>query len=688
MKYFTIARLSQFTNWLVAALLLVPSSVWAQAPADYYDLVEGKSNKELKTALYTIIKEGTRLSYGSGSGGTWSGFEKSDLHPEGYVWDMYSLNKRYFPGNAAAPGGMNIEHSVAKSWWGGTKNDAYKDLYHLNPSDIDANSRRSNYPLGIVSNPSWENGSIKVGNNTFGAEYSGSAFEPLDEYKGDFARAYLYMFTCYENLSWTGTQAPTMIVKGETWPMLKPWAKDLLVQWTRQDPVSSKEINRAEEIYKLQKNRNPYIDYPELVEYLWGNMVGQAFSLNTTAPAITSPSYNSTITLPEVHWTSSSQIMMEVKGRNLEGGNINIAITGQAAAKFTVTPQSLTADEVNNGVQVQVTYNPIIAGSDAVTLTISGANLERDVVVTLSGSATDNFSALPATEIKSTSFVANWTPSSLALDYEVALYEKVVEVGNGLTVLADEDFSVFPQGWDSDGYTEVSGGVIRLGSGSNPGSITSPVFDLTSPSILTIKAKRYSSDSDARIFVEVDGDLVGEFLTGSSEETFELEIPQQTKESIIEIYALKNKRVYINELKIETGGDKVTYPMVEGYPRRTGIATNVLISDLNPETTYYYTVTTIAAESVTSSPMTVTTQTATSTPSDIISQIKVWAGNGQIFAESVPQGATINVYDLTGVIVKQRIDCAPFEQINLSRKGLYIVEIKSNEGRKVTKVTL
>ncbi|MGL5895309.1 MAG: T9SS type A sorting domain-containing protein, partial [Bacteroidales bacterium] len=85
---------------------------------------------------------------------------------------------------------------------------------------------------------------------------------------------------------------------------------------------------------------------------------------------------------------------------------------------------------------------------------------------------------------------------------------------------------------------------------------------------------------------------------------------------------------------------------------------------------------------------TVTTQTATSTPSDIISQIKVWAGNGQIFAEAVPQGATINVYDLTGVIVKQRIDCAPFEQINLSRKGLYIVEIKSNEGRKVTKVTL
>ncbi|MGL4992998.1 MAG: endonuclease [Bacteroidales bacterium] len=675
-------------NWLVAALLLGPSSLWAQAPADYYDLVEGKSNKELKTALYTIIKEGTRLSYGSGSGATWSGFEKSDLHPEGYVWDMYSLNKRYFPGSGKAPGGMNIEHSVAKSWWGGTNNDAYKDLYHLNPSDIDANSRRSNYPLGIVSNPSWDNGAIKVGKNSFGTEYSDNAFEPLDEYKGDFARAYLYMFTCYENYSWTGTQAPTMIVKGETWPMLRPWAKDLLVQWTRQDPVSEKEINRAEEIYKLQKNRNPYIDYPELIEYLWGNMVGQPFTLNSSAPAITSPTYNSTISMPEVHWTSTSQIMMEIKGRNLEGGNINISVTGEAAARFIVTPQTLTADQVNSGVQIQVIYTPIIAGSESVTLTISGANIERDVVVTLIGSATDNFSALPATEVKSTSFVANWTPSSLATDYEVSLYKKVVEVGNGLTVLADEDFSSFPQGWEESGYTEVKDGMIRLASGSNPGILTSPIYDLTSPSVITIKAKKYGSDSDARIFVDVDGELVGEFLTGSAEETFVLEIPSQTKESTIEIYAAKNKRVYINELKIETGGDKVTYPMVEGYPRRAGKTTNMLISDLDAETIYYYTVTTVAADPVISSPMTVTTQTATSTPSDVISQIKVWAGNGQIFAEALPQGSTISIYDLTGVIVKQRIDCAPFEQITLSRKGLYIVEVKSNEGRKVAKVTL
>jgi endonuclease I len=128
---------------------------------------------------------------------------------------------------------MNIEHSVAKSWWGGTNNNAYKDLYHLNPSDATANSARSNYPLGINNGSKFDNGSIKVGNNTYSTEYSGLCFEPLDEYKGDFARAYMYMFTCYEDLSWTGTNAPTMLNANETWPMLKPWAKDLLLTWSR-----------------------------------------------------------------------------------------------------------------------------------------------------------------------------------------------------------------------------------------------------------------------------------------------------------------------------------------------------------------------------------------------------------------------------------------------------------------------
>lgn len=265
-------KLSASIVLLLGALYLV-----AQVPAGYYYSAEGKSGKELKTALHQIIRQGKRLSYGSGAGKTWSGFEQSDLHPDGYVWDMYSLNKRYFPGGAKVPSGMNIEHSVAKSWWGGTNNDAYKDLYHLNPSDISANSARSNYPLGVNNGSKFNNGSIKVGYNTFGTEYSGLSFEPLDEYKGDFARAYMYMFTCYENFTWTGTSAPSMLVAKETWPMLRNWAKTMLLEWHRNDPVSQKERSRMAAIYTLQDNRNPFIDYPELAEFIWGSSSTQAW---------------------------------------------------------------------------------------------------------------------------------------------------------------------------------------------------------------------------------------------------------------------------------------------------------------------------------------------------------------------------------------------------------------------------
>lgn len=246
-------------------------------PVDsYYILANGKSGAELKTALCNIIKGGKRLEYGSGPGRTWSGFEKTDLHPEGHVWDMYSYNKVTFPGNGGVPSGMNIEHSVAKSWWGGSKNDAYKDLYHLNPSNSNANSARSSYPLGIVKNGK-VTGSLKIGNNSFGNEYGGLSFEPLDTYKGDFARAYMYMFTCYETLNWSSDNAKAMLKQNEKYPMLRPWAAQMLVEWSRQDPVSDKELKRAAEIFKIQNNRNPFIDYPELAEFLWGKYTGKPF---------------------------------------------------------------------------------------------------------------------------------------------------------------------------------------------------------------------------------------------------------------------------------------------------------------------------------------------------------------------------------------------------------------------------
>lgn len=261
---------------LVLVLHVFLLSGWAQE--EYYTSIDGVSGgATLKNALYNLLKDHTRISYGDGSSSTWGAFYYTDRDPAtNRVYDMYSGEVRYFGSVGDAISGMNIEHSVAKSWWDGVKNDAYHDLHHLNPSDKDANSRKSNYPLAELESVSWDNGVTFVGKATINGS-SVSAFEPCDEYKGDFARTYMYMFTCYQNLTYKYTW---MNYENSTYPTFKPWAVELLLKWHKQDPVSQKEIDRNNAVYNIQGNRNPYVDYPQLAEYVWGDSVNYTFSLN------------------------------------------------------------------------------------------------------------------------------------------------------------------------------------------------------------------------------------------------------------------------------------------------------------------------------------------------------------------------------------------------------------------------
>ena len=248
------------------------------AQESYYTSIDGvKGGATLKTALYELIRVHERISYGSGSTSTWGAFYSTDRNPaNNQVYDMYSSEVRYFTSKGSAISGMNIEHSVAKSWWGGGKNDAYCDLHHLNPSDQNANSRKSNYPMAELESVSWDNGVTFVGKATIDGS-SINAYEPCDEYKGDFARTFMYMFTCYQNLTYEYTW---MNYASSTYPTLKPWAVELLLKWSKQDPVSEKEVARNNAVYAIQGNRNPYIDYPQLAEYVWGDSVDYTFNLS------------------------------------------------------------------------------------------------------------------------------------------------------------------------------------------------------------------------------------------------------------------------------------------------------------------------------------------------------------------------------------------------------------------------
>lgn len=256
-------------------------------PAGYYNAAVGKYGASLKTALSGIVETHTQRLYSD----LWGDFQTTDKRADGKVWDIYSSSTNYTfvtnqCGNYSGEGSCyNREHSFPKSWFGvssGNENTVPMgtDLFHLYPSDGYVNGRRSNYPFGEVGTATYSsaNGYSKLGSAASGLGYSGTVFEPADELKGDLARTYFYMVTAYDDkvASWSSDQ-----LDGTQYPALSKWSITMFLKWSEEDPVSDKERNRNEAVYGIQHNRNPFIDHPELAEYIWGDMKGTPWSLTS-----------------------------------------------------------------------------------------------------------------------------------------------------------------------------------------------------------------------------------------------------------------------------------------------------------------------------------------------------------------------------------------------------------------------
>ena len=263
-----------FSFLCIAAVALLSQ---AQAPSGYYSAAKGKTGYALKTALFGIVADHTARSYDN----LWTDFRTTDMREDGKVWDMYSATTNFSfgtdqAGNYKKEGDKyNREHSFPKSWFNDAK-PMYTDLVHLVPSDGYVNGRRSNYPYGETKSPTYTSnqGWSKLGPCSVSG-YSGTVFEPNDEYKGDFARIYFYMATAYEDkiASWS---SPMLSNNKNT--AYASWALQMLLRWAQQDPVSQKEIDRNNAIYGIQHNRNPFVDFPGLEQYVWGDKSGTPFN--------------------------------------------------------------------------------------------------------------------------------------------------------------------------------------------------------------------------------------------------------------------------------------------------------------------------------------------------------------------------------------------------------------------------
>ena len=359
---------------LLVAMLALQAT--AAIPNNYYNSALGKNDQELMSSLHKIVRGHYMIYYNK----LWEKFKTTDCNGN-IIIDRYSNSQFTYGDNQCGQySGIgqcyNREHSVPNSWWGAEQDTMYSDLYHLYPVDGWVNAERGNYPFGDCANGS-PRGTGKLGTCTHSG-YSGTVFEVADEYKGDFARTYFYMVVRYMDRvgSWTQDKG-SVVFTNSSYKHLTPWAISQLLEWHRNDPVSTLESNRNEAVYGIQHNRNPFIDHPELAEYLWGNQTGNAWTgSSTNTPVISSPSNGSTINVGTNTGDGVSKAIT-VKGVYLTKA-VTVSVTGTG---FSVTPTTLTAAAVNAGTTITVTYNGTAANATG-RLTISSSEVSSNVTLT------------------------------------------------------------------------------------------------------------------------------------------------------------------------------------------------------------------------------------------------------------------------------------------------------------------
>ncbi|MBR6017360.1 MAG: endonuclease [Paludibacteraceae bacterium] len=339
-----MSRFKHFSLYSFSVAVFILYSAFAQAnvivgqaaiPAGYYNNVDNKTNADnILNALCQIIDNHTVIAY--------SGLEPYYAQTDFYndtLWDMYSTCTFYMShanvAQQAVCDGWNKEHLVCQSWLG--SGPMVSDLFNVYPTDARINNLRSNYPYGVVSGTfsgfskdPQHHGLGKLGTST--TANIGTVYEPDDQYKGDFARSFFYMVARYRENTLNSGNGSKMFTSSPT--NLTTYSLSFLLDWHRQDPVSQKEIDRNQAVYGIQHNRNPFIDYPELVEYIWGNRVGQTVDLSTMTPTCEGGGYDPTVTFKyAISWSVCGTV-----------NQVDSIIAGRAITDLPVAPVSCSLE--------------------------------------------------------------------------------------------------------------------------------------------------------------------------------------------------------------------------------------------------------------------------------------------------------------------------------------------------------
>ena len=443
---------------------------WA-VDASYYSSLNGKKDSELRSALTQLLYNKHTLF----SKYNWA--FPMDLDDSGNVIDIYTTGCGFTNSSEhtykCCCDGLNREHVVCQSTFdpddkAEDNRPQYSDRHHLYLVDGMSNTHRNNHAFGECT--SGAHGSCKTASTVIPSEGTSTCsnhelgklgaitrfadlyestdqvYEPADEYKGDIARAILYMVVRYAESTYCrlpdnaayctssggGSIASSHALKTAnaypvtTWKNsstqndvgqmfstslstnygLSAYGRAILLAWHREDPVSQQEIRRNGLVEADQGNRNPFVDYPCLVEYLWGDYTGQNFNTSVAAgsfqtdifvvgssngcscstdPMITKPT--GTIDFGSTNTSVPLSQTITVQGIHLESGDLTLALSGTNSGLFTLSKISLTKAQAEAGYDITITYTPTANGTHTATLKIYGCGIAQSSAhtITLTG---------------------------------------------------------------------------------------------------------------------------------------------------------------------------------------------------------------------------------------------------------------------------------------------------------------
>lgn len=463
-----------YKQLFLAILCIVFTTFNAQIPANYYDSANGLSNAALKSQLRNIISGHIDHGYG----GLWTAYATTDrdyfYENDGSILDIYSekptatdpynftlsTNQCNSAGYTNEGDCYNREHIVPQSLFN-SASPMVSDIHFIRPTDGKVNNYRNNYPFGNVATSTYVslNGS-KLGSSA-SIGYTDVVFEPINEFKGDVARMIFYFVTRYEN-ELPGFTSGSML-SGNTYPGITTWELNTLLAWHNQDPVSNVEIARNNSSYQYQGNRNPYIDHPEYVQAVWGNITTDTEVPTAPSNLATSGATSQSLSLS---WTAATD--------NVGVASYDVYVNGV----FYGSTSNTTL--VVNGLTASTTYTFFVIAKDAAgnvstqSNTASGTTLAA--TSTGGGCGLESFENIPngtSTSYTDRSWISNnitWTANNARTDQTINA--KSICYRNG--TLASSTFNGGVQSITLTTQLKFSGSVGTLNvlvNGANVGTV-------------------------------------------------------------------------------------------------------------------------------------------------------------------------------------------------------------------------